>query len=452
MKAVSVARGRWTLGLLAALALAAVIAMPAARALAQDGTAIAGPVVTVDATGGDVRAFGASVTVGGAAANVRAAGASVEVAAKAAGSVWVFGGKVVLGGDVAADVAAAGSSVSYSGHTGGDARVAGGSVSIDATIGGSLRACAANLTVGSLTEIAGSVGVVGANLSVAGHIAGDAKLAGAVVTFNGQADKSLTIVGDTVVVGPQARIGGDLTVYSRHAPEIADTAVIGGTVKRMEPPAELSAVPDWAWSFGFAIAMVLGIILAGIVLMLFGGRLFISALDHARLRPVSTIIIGIVTLILVPAVAALLSATVVGLPIGFALMLALPLLFVFGLPVAAAGIAAGIFVRTPGPVGIARGLLFVIVGAVILALIGLIPWVGCIAVGVVTVLGAGALVRTAGGRLRTPEAQRPALMVAAPPRPAAAPPPSPPLPPPPPPAPEPPAPPAVPEKPEQPTS
>ncbi len=450
MMTVAVARGRRTLGMLAALALAAVTAMPAARALAQDGTAVAGPVVTVDSTGGDVRAFGASVTIGGAAANVRAAGASVDVAAKAAGSVWAFGGKVVLGGDVAADVAAVGSSVSYSGHTGGDARIAGGAVAIDATIGGSLRACAANLIVGPLAEIAGNLGVVGANVTVSGHVAGEAKLVGAVVTFNGQADKSMVIAGDTVIVGPQARIAGDLTVYSRHEPQIAETAAIGGTMKRMEPPAELSAVPDWVWSFGFAIAMVLGIILAGIVLMLFGGRLFITALDHARLRPVSTIIIGIVTLILVPAIAALVSATVVGLPIGFALMLALPLLFVFGLPVAAAGIAAGIFVRTPGPVGGLRGFLFVVLGAVILALIGLIPWVGCIAVGVVTVLGAGALVRTAGGRLRTPEAQKPAPMAAPPPHPAVTPPPPPP--PPPPPAPEPPAAPEGLVKPEQPAS
>ena len=449
MKTVSVARGRRTLGMLAALALAAVAIVPAARASAQDSTAVAGPVVTVDATGGDVRAVGASVTVGGAAANVRAAGANVDVTAKAAGSVWIFGGKVMLGGDVASDVAAVGSSVSYSGHTGGDARIAGGAVSIDATIGGSLRACAANLIVGPLAEIAGSLGVVGANVTVGGHVAGEAKLAGAVVTFNGQADKSMVIAGDTVIVGPQARIGGDLTVYSRHEPQIAETAVIGGTVKRMEPPAEFSAVPDWVWSFAFAIAMVLGTILAGIVLLLFGGRLFISALDHARLRPVSTFLIGIVTLILVPAVAALLSATVVGLPIGFALMLALPLLFVFGLPVASAGIAAGIFVRTPGPVGVARGLLFVIVGAVILALISLIPWVGCLAVAVVVVLGVGALVRTSGGRLRTPEAQKTAPMAAAPPRPAMAPPPPPP---PPPPVAEPPAPPVGPEQPQQPAS
>ena len=121
------------------------------------------------------------------------------------------------------------------------------------------------------------------------------------------------------------------------------------------------------------------------------------------------------------------------------MMLALPLVVVFGLPVAAAGIAAGIFVRTAGPVGILRGLLFVIVGAVILALISLIPWVGSPGGRRRALLGVGALVRTAGGRLRTPErvqgsCRRGSAGSAAPPRPAT-PPPPPPV------APEPPAPP-----------
>ena len=304
MTVISVARSRHTLGILATLALVAGLALPAVRAVAQDGIAVAGPVVTVEATGGDVRAFGGSVSVGGTAANIRAAGGDVHVAAEAAGSVWAFGGKVVLGGSVGSDVAVAGGSVSYSARTGGDAKIAGGSVAIDATVGGSLDAGGANLVISPLADVAGRLRAGGANVTMTGHVAGDAKLAGALVTFNGSADKGLVIAGDTVIIGPRAHVGGDLTVYSRNAPQIAETANIEGKVTRKELPKEFGAVPDWVWGFGFAGAMVLGAILAGIVLILFGGRLFITALDHARLRPVSTVIIGVVTLILVPAIAA----------------------------------------------------------------------------------------------------------------------------------------------------
>ena len=237
----------------------------------------------------------------------------------------------------------------------GDARLAGAVVDVNAPIGGSLRTGGANVTIGPLTEIGGRLDAGGANVSMIGHVHGAARLAGASIVFNGQTDGPLTLAGEHIVVGSLAHIGGDLTIYSRQDAEIDPAAVITGATQRYEPPAEWRNIPSWAFGFCLAGAMVLGTILAGIVLMLFGGRLFITALDHARLRPVSTILIGVVTLILVPAVAIILSATVVGLPIGLALLLALPLLFVFGHPIAAAGIAAGIFVRNSGPVGIARG-------------------------------------------------------------------------------------------------
>ncbi len=431
---------------LAAAALVAAVAVPATRGLAQDGISAAGAMVTVNATGGDVRAAGASVIVSGAAANIKAAGASVALSADAAGSVWAFGGKVVVGGTIGADLAAAGASVNLTGKVTGDAGLCGAVVEINAPIGGNLRTGGANVTIGPLTDIAGRLDAGGANVSMSGHVHGAARLAGATVIFNGRTDGPLTLAGEHVVVGSFARIGGDLTVYSRQDPEIAPEAVVNGAVHRFGPPAEWRNIPSWAFGFVLAGAMVLGTILAGIVLMLFGGRLFLTALDHARLRPVSTILIGVITLVLVPAVAAILGATVVGLPVGIALMLALPLLFVFGHPIAAAGIAAGIFVRNPGPIGIARALLFVVLGAIVIALISLIPWVGPLAVAIVIVLGVGALVRTAGGRLRTP-GQRGRMPVAEPPQPA--PPPRPAEPPPPPPSPPPPPEPAPEVRPEQ---
>ena len=61
--------------------------MPATRALAQDGNTAAGAVVTINATGGDIRAAGGSVTITGTAANIKAAGASVVLAVDAAGSI-----------------------------------------------------------------------------------------------------------------------------------------------------------------------------------------------------------------------------------------------------------------------------------------------------------------------------------------------------------------------------
>ena len=404
-------RGVW---IAAALALAAAVAVPATLAVAADSTDMVGPVVTVDATGGDVRAAGASVSVTGTAANVRAAGAQVDVSATAAGSVWAAGAKVTIGGSVGGDVKAAGAAVGLTARVTGDAQAAAAIVEINSTVGGNVRAGGATVTIGPAATIDGTLQAGGANVSMTGRVTGATKLAGASVNFDGQVDSTLEVAGDHVVIGPNARIGGDLTVYSRVEPSIADGAVITGTVHRVQPPDWFASLEPWMWAAGFAAFMVLGTIIAGIVLMLFGGRIFTTATDNARLRPVSSFLIGLIVAVLVPAIAIILMATVVGLSVGLALLFALPLLFVFGHAVAAAGIAGGVFVRSTLPIGIGRAILLLIVGAAIVALIGFIPWVGPLAVAVVILLGLGALVRTVGPRVR---------LGPPPPAPAAAPPP-----------------------------
>ena len=263
-----------------------------------------------------------------------------------------------------------------------------------------MRAGGANVILGPQLDIGGTLEAGGANVSMAGHVSGPAKLAGAAVTFSGQADGPLTLAGDRIVIASGARIGGNLTIYSREAPSIAADAVVSGVVQRMEPPSWWSSIQPWMWAVGLAVAVVIGTLLAGIVLALLGGRILANGADHLRLRPVTSFVIGLITVILIPAIAAILMATIAGLSVGIALLLVLPLLCVFGHAVAAAGIGAGIFVRSRLAISTGYALLLLIAGALIIVIIGFIPWVGLLALGVVLLLGVGALVRAVGARLR----------------------------------------------------
>jgi hypothetical protein len=150
----------------------------------------------------------------------------------------------------------------------------------------------------------------------------------------------------------------------------------------------------------FAAAIAIGTILAGIVLAMFGGRLFVTAVNQVRMRPGSSFLIGLITAVAIPLTAAVLIATIAGITAGVAVLLILPILTVFGHAVAAAGVAGGIFVRTTGRIGIARAIGLLIVGAILVALLGLIPWVGPWLVAIVLLLGIGALTRTVGARLK----------------------------------------------------
>ena len=58
---------------------------------------------------------------------------------------------------------------------------------------------------------------------------------------------------------------------------------------------------------------VLGTLLTGIVAMIFGPRAFVEASENARLRPISSILLGLLTLILIPIIGIILIGTVIGI-------------------------------------------------------------------------------------------------------------------------------------------
>jgi hypothetical protein len=392
-------------GLTAASLALALIAFAAPSAFAGD-VMEAGPVVTVTGDGGKVQAAGASVTVTGTAAEVKAAGAQIESHVDTTGDLDLAGAQITVTGNVGRDLNAMGASLDISGKVARNASIAGAVVKTNISVAGWFRVAGATVTLGPATDIVGSLKAGGALVTIEGHVGGNVQAGGGVVTFNGIADGPVDIAAHTVVIGPNARIAGDLTVRSTNPPQIATTAVVSGTVKQIEPPTWVPVAP-WVWVLGFAAAIAVGTILGGLVLLLFGGHVFGVATEHVRHRPLSSFLFGILTFVLVPFVAVILMVTIVGISVGFAVLLLLPFLIVFGHAVAAAGIAGAVLMRRPGEVGPLLGFLMLVVGAIILVLIGLIPWVGPALVGIAIILGTGAFTRTLGHRLRRADPRLP---------------------------------------------
>ncbi len=376
----------------------------APAALAQSTTIQrADAVVDVIANGERVKVAGASVSVTGKATDVRAAGANVTVRSEVTDDVGAAGAKVNINAIVGRDINTIGAAVDVRGQAGRDVNAAGAVVTINAAIGGDLKAGGAVLTIGPASDIAGSFQGGAANLRVDGHIAGPVKVGGALVTFNARTDGPVEIDGGKIVIGAAARIGGDLIVRSMSDPEIDPAAVISGEPRRIAPPRWWWPASPWTWAALFAGFVALGTIVTGIVLMLFGGRVLATATDHVRLRPGSSLLIGLATAVLIPAIAAIVMATGVGISAGIAILLLLPILTVFGHAVAATGIASGIFVRDRGELGPVRTFLLLVVGAIIVALVWLIPWVGGLLGLIILLFGIGALARTLGSRIRRTE-------------------------------------------------
>jgi hypothetical protein len=384
------------------LAASLIVAFAGAASAQDDDTQLRGTLVEIVGEGGDVQAAGASVTITGEAADIQAAGATVTVRATATGNVQLAGAQVQFDGKVGNDLQVAGANIAVRGRVARNVESGSAVMVLNAIVGGDVRIGAANLTIGPGTDIAGELKAGAANLTLSGHVAGKVDVAGGLVTINARTDGDVTVRAAQVVINPAAQIGGNLTVYSLQEPIIGEGASIAGTVTRYSPPSWWQR-SSWTWMLGLAAYIAAGTVLTGIVMMLFGGRVFATATGHVRHRPVSSFFFGILALILIPFVAVVLMVTVIGISAGIAIGLVVPFLIVFGHAIAAAGIAAGILVRRQGDIGVGMGLVMLIVGAILLVAIGLIPYVGPALVAIALILGVGAFTRTVGGRIRRPE-------------------------------------------------
>jgi hypothetical protein len=362
----------------------------------------AGPVVTVTADGGKVEVAGASLDVTGSASSVRAAGALVNLNVTTTGDLDAAGAQVNVSGSTGGKLNVVGGVLDVSGTVAGDANVGGAVVKLNVQSAGSVHVGGASVTIAGTNTVAGRLEAYGANLVIGGHVTGPVKAGGAVVTFDGIADASVEIAASKVILGPNARITGDLLVRSLNPPELQTGSVVSGSVTQ-EQPQTWWAVAPWQWVAGVALAVAAGTILTGLVLMLFGGHVFTTATEHVRHRPLSSFLFGILTLVLVAFVGIVLVFTAIGISVGAAILLVLPFLVVFGHSVAAAGIASAVLVRRPGEIGVPTAIFMLVIGAIVLVALTLIPWVGPIIGLIALILGTGAFTRTVGGRLRRAE-------------------------------------------------
>ncbi len=379
--------------------LAALVSIVTSGHAQESRPAPAGPVVQIVGDGGPIRAAGAHVNITGTASRIDAAGAQVEINATVTGQVRAAGALVAVAGSADGDLQAAGGTVEVDGRYGGRVYLGGAVVRFNANAGRSVEIVGASVEFGPTSDISGRLSALAAYLTVAGKMGGPVELGGATVYFNGAAAGDVTIEGGRVAIGPQAVIGGDLVIRTLMPPTIDPGAKVAGQTIVREP-AFWWLLSGWTWKLIFAVLMAAGTILAGAILIGAGRGAFEDALRHATLRPFSSGLIGVVTAVVIPIVAGLLLATIIGISFGFALLLLMPFLVVAGHTVVATCIGVWMFDRTGEPRSYGRLFVYLLAGAVLMALVWLIPWAGATIICIAILVGTGAWVRSVMARLR----------------------------------------------------
>jgi hypothetical protein len=231
-------------------------------------------------------------------------------------------------------------------------------------------------------------------------------VAQSLVVFNGRTEIIGTVAGDLVVfkgdvvLRSGSRVGGD--VVSLEAPQVEDGATIGGDIEDLQGRWnywDATFIGRLAWWLAFTVSsLVLGM---GLLLLASAGLDAIS-IRAMRERLGGTIGFGLLVFLLLPVVAVLLLVTIVGIPLGIFLLLALALVYSVGYVIGALAIGR-LLVKPPT----SRYFAF-LAGWGALRVLALIPFVGGLAWLVATVLGLGTL--WVGARARRTGEVRPGIV------------------------------------------
>ena len=250
-------------------------------------------------------------------------------------------------------------------------------------------------------ESVDDVVVIDGPVSVAGRVRGDLVVVSGRLAISGTVDGDVVAVAERATLAPGARIGGDL-VYGDERPRVPGDATVEGDVKRVN----FDDVADPAGFFGAAalwIAVSVSALVLGLVLLWLAPRALEAAFAAASTSLGSTIGWGLLLFFGLPILAVIALVTLVGIPFGVALLLAL-------LPLYAIGYTTSAWLLGRRLVGPPRGrVLAFLAGLAILRVLAIIPILGGIVWWAATVVGLGALiVATWRARHGYPERTRPA--------------------------------------------
>jgi hypothetical protein len=239
-------------------------------------------------------------------------------------------------------------------------------------------------------------------------VGGDARISGDVTTIivargtatlTGATARTLVVVNGTADLQAGTTVSGDVRTLDGSVTQ-APGSTVGGTVRTLD--ADLTAVgilliPAF---FLLMIGFGLAVVAAALLVAAFAARQVRSVESLISRRPGHVLVAGIAGSIGLPLLSVLLIVSVLGAPIGLALLfLVLPVVAFLAWIVAAIWVGDWILGRARGHVEPSHPYLAAVVGVIVLALAGILPFVS----GIATLFGFGALL-LAAWRILRPEA------------------------------------------------
>jgi cytoskeletal protein CcmA (bactofilin family) len=321
-----------------------------------------------------------------------ATGSKLLVASPVEGDLLAAGRDITINADVGGDTIVAGGVVRSRGNIADTLYAAGGRLYVDGEVQGNARIAGRAVDIAPSSLIHGNVSVGGGDVHLNGNVDGYVQAAGGRVVINGPVGGDVEATSRQVELGPNARIAGNIRYTSPQQIKRAPEAQVSGTVER------IGTEERWTYS-GFIGLLGWGIWTIGLMIL---GALAVALLPNVysrvtstlETRPGTSLLVGFVSFICIPAAAIILLMTVIGIPLS---LLLITMFFAMSiLAFVATGAAIGDWTlrrfRPEFPPARSRRVGATVLGVLLLGLAGMVPVVGGIVVFAALLLGLGAMI------------------------------------------------------------
>jgi cytoskeletal protein CcmA (bactofilin family) len=342
-----------------------------------------------------------AVTVPDREGDAAYAAPAVSVPGRIGGDLMILTGRADVTGEVGDNTLVVANRYAQTGEVGGELAVMAKSADIEGGVGGDLYLSADDVRLRQTARVGQDARIFGKDVLIKGRIDRNLDVSADTVALGGTIAGDVTVHAREIYLAPNTVINGAFRWRSPNEPDVPDEAVIRGGAegtidKAWQPEGVLSwasplrGAPNAALFAGEAavrLMVALSAFAIGMMLVLFtphyADRVFVTV----RERWAVSLAWGALVLFATPVIAILMMMTIVGIPLGFLLLLSLPFLCLWGYAVGAAGVGAIAF-KQPR---IGQRILALAVGLLVVTIVSLAPFVGGLFGTIATLLGLGAL-------------------------------------------------------------
>jgi cytoskeletal protein CcmA (bactofilin family) len=277
---------------------------------------------------------------------------------------------------------AAGGNLSFASQIGGDLRAAGGTIAIIGSIDGELMVAGGQVDIIPSSTVEGDFLIAGGMINIGGTMNGNGRIMGEEVRISGTVDKDVYVKANRLVIEETAVINGNIEYKGVEEATVKEGAEMNGKIAFTKIETKKDKPVNWQWksvlgAIGFVKFLIM--LAAALVLFFLAKSTVVSAAGKTLDGFWKELLRGLVLLIVVPVMAIILFATIIGSLVGIFIVALYALLIILG-SVFSGIILAELLNRIffGGPKGKKLDWPMVILGMAVLALLAFIPFVGWI--------------------------------------------------------------------------